>query len=76
MRSAGARRKPRRRPLGGRLLAAVTLLLAALLVLRFLVADEVGVLGMHELRAWMEEMESVELVSHLIGGVAVSELPV
>ena len=42
---------------------------------RKLVPDEVGVLGMRELRAWMDEMESRELVSHLIGGVAVRELP-
>jgi len=43
---------------------------------RKLVADEVGVRGVPELRRWMDEMESVELVSHLIGGVTVSELPV
>jgi arginine deiminase len=42
---------------------------------RKLVPDEVGVLGLAELRAWMDEMDSKALVSHLIGGVTVSELP-
>jgi arginine deiminase len=42
---------------------------------RKLTPDEVGVRGLTELRAWMDEMDSQELVSHLIGGVAVSELP-
>jgi arginine deiminase len=42
---------------------------------RKLTPDEVGVRGLTELRAWMDEMDSRELVSHLIGGVAVSELP-
>ena len=42
---------------------------------RKLVADEVGVRGVPELRGWMDEMESRQLVSHLIGGVTVSELP-
>jgi arginine deiminase len=42
---------------------------------RKLVPDEVGVRGVTELRAWMDEMEPQELVSHLIGGVSVSELP-
>jgi arginine deiminase len=42
---------------------------------RKLVPDEVGVRGLSELRAWMDEMESSELVGHLIGGVAVGELP-
>jgi arginine deiminase len=42
---------------------------------RKLVPDEVGVRGLTELRSWMDEMDSVELVSHLIGGVAVGELP-
>jgi arginine deiminase len=42
---------------------------------RKLTADEVGVRGLHELRAWMDGMDSRQLVSHLIGGVTVSELP-
>ncbi len=42
---------------------------------RKLVPDEVGVSGIHELRAWMDEMDSQALVSHLIGGVAATELP-
>ncbi|MFV2062310.1 MAG: arginine deiminase [Chloroflexota bacterium] len=42
---------------------------------RKLVADEVGVRGVPELRAWMDEMPSQQLVAHLIGGVTVSELP-
>jgi arginine deiminase len=42
---------------------------------RKLVPDEVGVRGLTELRAWMDELGSAELVSHLIGGVSVSELP-
>ncbi len=42
---------------------------------RKLVADEVGVGGVPELRAWMDEMDSAKLVSHLIGGVIVAELP-
>jgi len=42
---------------------------------RKLVPDEVGVRGVAELRGWMNEMDSEELVSHLIGGVTVSELP-
>lgn len=42
---------------------------------RKLVADEVGVRGAPELRAWMDEMDSAQLVSHLIGGVTVEELP-
>jgi arginine deiminase len=42
---------------------------------RKLVPDDVGVIGLSELRAWLDEMGSAELVSHLIGGVAVSELP-
>ncbi len=42
---------------------------------RKITPDEVGVGGMQELRAWMDEMEPVKLVSHLIGGVTISELP-
>jgi len=42
---------------------------------RKLVADEVGVGGMDHLRGWMEEMDSQTLVSHLVGGVTVNELP-
>ncbi len=42
---------------------------------RKLVADEVGVGGVRELRSWLAEMESQQLVSHLIGGVTVDELP-
>ncbi len=43
---------------------------------RRLIADEVGVRGVPELRAWMDELPSDKLVSHLIGGVTVEELPV
>ncbi len=42
---------------------------------RKLVPDEIGVRGVTELRAWMDELDSAALVSHLIGGVAVDELP-
>jgi arginine deiminase len=42
---------------------------------RKLVPNEVGVGGVDELRAWMDEMESSKLVAHLIGGVTVAELP-
>lgn len=42
---------------------------------RKLTADDVGVRGVPELRAWMDEMDSEQLVSHLIGGVTVEELP-
>jgi len=42
---------------------------------RKLIPNEVGVGGTVELRAWMDEMDPVKLVAHLIGGVAVAELP-
>jgi arginine deiminase len=42
---------------------------------RKLVPNEVGVGGVPELRAWMDEMDSTKLVAHLIGGVTVAELP-
>ena len=42
---------------------------------RKLVPNEVGVGAVSELRSWMNEMASKKLVSHLIGGVTVSELP-
>ena len=42
---------------------------------RKLVPDEVGVVGLSELRSWMDELDSAALVEHLIGGVAVEELP-
>lgn len=42
---------------------------------RKITPNEVGVGGTVELRAWMNEMEPRKLVSHLIGGVTVSELP-
>jgi arginine deiminase len=42
---------------------------------RKVVPNEVGPGGAVELRAWMEEMESEKLVSHLVGGVTVAELP-
>jgi len=54
---AGARRKQHGRPLGGRLLAVATLLLAALLVLRFLVADD-GYPALLALRSDLGRMES------------------
>lgn len=42
---------------------------------RKLTPNEVGVGALAELRAWMNEMPAKALVSHLIGGVTVSELP-
>ena len=42
---------------------------------RKITANEVGVNGATELRAWMNEMDSRKLAAHLIGGVTVSELP-
>ena len=42
---------------------------------RKLTPNEVGVGGVAELRAWMDEMDAQELVSHLIGGIVVNELP-
>jgi arginine deiminase len=42
---------------------------------RKLVPNEVGVGGAPELRAWMNEMDSIQLAAHLIGGVTVAELP-
>ena len=47
----------------------------AYLLDRKLVPNEVGPGGAIELRAWMDEMDSQKLVSHLIGGVTVAELP-
>ena len=41
-----------------------------------LTANEVGLNGQRELRAWMDEMRPTELVSYLIGGVTVDDLPV
>ncbi len=40
-----------------------------------IVPNEVGVGGVAEMRAWMDEMSPQTLVAHLIGGVTVSELP-
>lgn len=57
MTAAGARRKQRRRPLGGRLLAVAILLFAALLVLRFLVADD-GYPAVLALRSDLGRMET------------------
>ncbi|MEA2023072.1 MAG: arginine deiminase [Actinomycetota bacterium] len=37
--------------------------------------NEVGVNGALELRAWMDEMKSTEVVAALIGGVTVDDLP-
>jgi arginine deiminase len=42
---------------------------------RKLIADEVGVNGVPEMRAWMDELDSETLVTNLIGGVTVGELP-
>ena len=42
---------------------------------RKLTPNEVGVGGVPVLRAWMDEMDPVKLVAHLIGGVTVAELP-
>ena len=42
---------------------------------RKVIPNEVGPGGAIELRAWMNEKDSQKLVSHLIGGVTVAELP-
>ncbi|MGI9529435.1 MAG: arginine deiminase family protein, partial [Acidimicrobiia bacterium] len=42
---------------------------------RKLIANEVGVNGVPEMRAWMDSLDSNSLVRHLIGGVTVGELP-
>jgi arginine deiminase len=42
---------------------------------RKITPNEVGVRGRTEIRAWMDEMDSEKLVTHLIGGVTVNELP-
>ena len=42
---------------------------------RKLTANEVGAGGVGVLRPWMNEMESTQLVAHLIGGLTVDELP-
>ncbi|MCP4359176.1 MAG: arginine deiminase [Chloroflexi bacterium] len=42
---------------------------------RKLIANEVGVGGVLEMRAWMDEMKPATLAAHLIGGVTVDELP-
>jgi arginine deiminase len=42
---------------------------------RKLTVDEVGVLGVDDIRAWMDEMDAQTLVQHLIGGLTVGELP-
>ncbi len=42
---------------------------------RKLTPYDVGVGGAVELRAWMDEMDSVELATHLIGGLTMGELP-
>ena len=36
---------------------------------------DVGVGGAHEMRAWMDEMDSTDLATHLIGGLTMRELP-
>jgi arginine deiminase len=38
-------------------------------------SNEVGINGARELRAWMDEMKSTEVVASLIGGVTVDDLP-
>ena len=47
----------------------------AYLLDRRVVPNEVGPGGAIELRAWMDEMDSQTLVTHLIGDVTVAELP-
>jgi arginine deiminase len=42
---------------------------------RKLVANEVGVNGVKEMRAWMDDLDAPDLVHALIGGVTVGELP-
>ena len=42
---------------------------------RKLTAHDVGIGGDVELRDWMNEMPSAELVTHLIGGLTMAELP-
>lgn len=47
----------------------------AYLLDRKLVADEVGVNGVTEMRSWMDGLDAETLVRNLIGGVTVGELP-
>ncbi len=47
----------------------------AYLLDRKIVADEVGVNGVTEMRSWMDELDAETLVRNLIGGVTVGELP-
>ncbi|HFQ91481.1 MAG TPA: arginine deiminase [Chromatiales bacterium] len=42
---------------------------------RRITPNKVGLTVAEALRAWMDEMESTQLVNHLIGGVTVAELP-
>lgn len=42
---------------------------------RKITANEVGVGVVPELRAWLDGLEPVKLVAHLIGGVTIAELP-
>ncbi|MCL4264974.1 MAG: arginine deiminase [Anaerolineae bacterium] len=42
---------------------------------RKITANEVGVGVVPELRAWLDSLEPVKLVAHLIGGVTIAELP-
>jgi arginine deiminase len=38
--------------------------------------DTVPLLGIHELRAWLDEMPAQELAERLIGGITISEIPI
>lgn len=42
---------------------------------RKIIPNEVGVKVVDEMRSWMDELDSRALVTHLIGGVTVGELP-
>lgn len=42
---------------------------------RKIIPDEVGALGINELRSWMDELDAQTLVRHLIGGLTVGEMP-
>src|SRR5438105_8095688 len=39
-------------------------------------ANSVSRIGLEELRAWLDEMPSVELAERLIGGITTSEVPI
>ena len=42
---------------------------------RRITANSVGPMGMKEIRPWLDEMPSKQLAEHLIGGIAIADLP-